>query len=100
MPPSEVDALRQAIRDMHGCESKWVESVPITETFGDETVWQGTVEVFDLIDHPTATRCYAWSHEVERSDRRRYVTVLHTGPFGSPRTAVQAAIIREHQEGG
>lgn len=84
---------------MHGCESKWVESVPIAETFEGETVWQGTVEVFDLIDHPTATRCYAWSHEIEGSYQRRYVTVLHTGPFGSPRTAVQAAIVQEHREG-
>ena len=33
--------------------------------------------VFDLHGHPTALRCYAWSHAVEGSEKRRYVAVLH-----------------------
>jgi len=96
-PPSEVDALKQAIHDLHSCESEWVESVPVRETFEGEIVWEGEVQVFDLRDHPTATRCYAWSHEVEGSDRRRYVAVLHEGPVDSSKTAVQAAIVQEHR---
>lgn len=79
---------------------KWVESVPITETFAGQVVWDGIVEVFDLIDHPTATRCYAWSHEVDGSDQRRFVAVLHQGPVDSPKAAVQAAIVQAQREEG
>ena len=65
------------IRDLHGCDSARVESVPATETFQGQIAWDGTVEVFDLIDHPTVTRCYAWSHAVDGSEKRRYVAALH-----------------------
>lgn len=76
---------------MHGCESTWVESVPVTETFKGEVVWQGSVQVFTLTGHPTATRCYAWSH-VTTGTKRRFVAVLHSPPVDSPAKAVQAAI--------
>ena len=88
-------SLKKAILDLHGCDSTWVESVPVTETFQRQTVGDGTVEVFDLIDHPTATRCYAWSHAVDGSEKRRYVAVLHQGPVDSPEAAVRAAIASE-----
>jgi hypothetical protein len=35
--------------------------VPVKETFKGSTVWEGIVHVFDLEDHPKATRAYAWS---------------------------------------
>ena len=28
-----------------------------------KTVWEGIVEVFDLRDHPEASRAYAWAYE-------------------------------------
>ena len=65
---------RPNIGDLHGCESTWIESVLATETFEGQTLWDGTIEVFELIDHPTSTRCYAWSHAVDGSEtplRRR-----------------------------
>ena len=96
-----MEALRQAIRDLHGCDSTHVESVPVTETFQGQTVWDGTVDVFDLEGHPTATRCYAWSHALDDSEKRRYVAVLHEGPVDSPQAAVRAAIVEEqHQAKG
>ena len=97
---SEAARLHQAIRDLHGCESEWIEVVPVHETHAGATVWEGTVQVFDLIDHPTLTRCYAWSYQVDESGKRRYVAVLHDGPIDSPRKAVQAAILSEAQKGG
>ncbi len=71
--------LQQAIRDLHGCDSAWIESVQVTETFQGETVWDGVVEVFDLHGHPTASHAYAWSHAVDDSETRRFVVVLHKG---------------------
>jgi hypothetical protein len=63
-------------------------------------VWDGVVQVFDLIDHPEADRCYAWSHAVDDSDRRRFVAVLHKPPVDSPQAAVRAAVAAEYRAGG
>lgn len=90
--------LSEAIRNLHNCDSAWIEAVPLTETFQGQTVWDGIVQVFDLIGHPTATRCYAWSHAVEGSENRRFVAVLQQGAVDSPETAVRAAIVQEHKE--
>jgi len=97
---SEVstNALREVIKSLHGCDSTWIESVPVRETFEGETVWEGTVQVFDLKDHPTAKRCYVWSHTVGDSNKRRFVAVLHQGPIDSPQAAVRAAIVQEARE--
>lgn len=88
-------ALADAIRNLHGCDSIWIASVPVVEQFEGQIVWDGEVQVFDLIGHPTASRCYAWSHAVEGSERRRFVAVLQEGPVDSPVTAVRAAIVSE-----
>ena len=85
--------LKKAILDLHRCESEWIESVPVKETFQGQTVWEGVVEVFKLIDHPTAKKCYAWSYELEGTKKRKYVAVLHDGPVKSPIDAVRAFIV-------
>ena len=90
-------ALRKAIRDLHGCDSTWVESVSVTETFEGQIVWRGTVKAFDLVDHPSASRCYAWSHETDER-KLRYVAVLHQGPVDSPEKAVRAAVVQKNKE--
>jgi hypothetical protein len=96
-----VEALQKAILDLHGCKATWVESVSVKEVFEDQTVWEGVVQVFDLIDHSTAKRCYAWSHELEGSKKRKFFAVLHNSPIDSARAAVKAAIISEsHKEKG
>lgn len=89
-----IPALQDAIRHLHGCESTFVEAVPVREEFQGQVAWVGQVCVFDLIGHPTATRAYAWSHATEGT-RRRFVAVLHSGPIDSPQNAVKAAIVSE-----
>src|SRR4051812_47905132 len=91
MDPAGSAALREAIRHMHGCDAKWVESVPVTETFHGKTVWDGEVQVFFLIGHPQATRAYAWSHVTEGT-KRQFVAVLGLGPVVDATTAVRASI--------
>lgn len=95
---NNIEELKDAIRGLHGSESRHVETVPVKELFQGQTVWEGDVEVFDLHDHPDAPRVYAWAHETEDADRRRHVTVLHIPPAVSPETAVRAAIIQEYRE--
>ncbi len=90
-----IEELQDVIKHLHGVESSHVESVPIKETFQGKTVWEGVVEVFDLIGHPKANRLYAWAYETDNPKRPRHVTVLHSGPVTSPLLAVRAAIMEE-----
>jgi hypothetical protein len=91
-----IEELRDVIRRLHGVESRHVGSVPVKETFQGSTVWDGCVEVFELVGHPTAARLYAWAHATDDKDNpKRHVTVLHSDLITSPLLAVRAAIIEE-----
>jgi hypothetical protein len=84
-------ALRDAIKHQHGCDSKWVEAIAVTETSGGKTIWDGEVQVFFLIGHPKTHRAYAWSHETGEGNRR-VVAMLELGPVKDAATAVRASI--------
>jgi hypothetical protein len=91
-----IEELREVIQRLHGVASKHIGSVPVKETFQGRTVWDGCVEVFELIGHPTASKIYAWSHATDKPDNpKRHVTVLHSDLITSPVLAVRAAIIQE-----
>jgi hypothetical protein len=92
--PSE---LKKAVENQHGGFAHYVQSVPVHEQHGGETVWNGTVAVFDLKSSPSGcNRAYAWSYELE-DGKRRFFAVLHTGPIDSPVAAVTAAIVAEQK---
>jgi hypothetical protein len=91
----EVDQLKRAVEAQHGCTATVFQSVPIKETFGGKTVWEGVVYTFSLVGHPTAKRAYAWSSPMEGNDKRRFFAVLHQWPVTSPVEAVRAAIVAE-----
>jgi hypothetical protein len=91
-----IGELQAAILNLHGCEATYLETVPVTEEFQGETVWQGEVEVFRLSGHPKAKTAYAWGHVTGEDDQaRRYVAVLKLPPVDSPKSAVRAAIMQE-----
>lgn len=87
---SNIAELRDVIHRLHGAEASHRESVSVKETFKGETVWEGIVEVFDLVGHPKASIAYAWKNEPGH-----HVTVLHLGPIKSAADAVRAAIVQE-----
>ena len=94
--PEYIENLRAVIGKLHGCGSKHVESVPVHEMFQGKTVWDGVVEVFDLVGHPKAKRAYGWSHPAGPDDKgERFVTVLEIPPVELPKTAVQASILSD-----
>lgn len=95
-----TDQLKEAVEGQHGGKATLVEAVPVKETHNGKTVWEGVVHVFDLDDHPGATRAYAWSSPVPGSERRRFYAVLHLGGIRSPLDAVRAAIVAEHRTKG
>lgn len=105
---AEVNAaeLKRAVEAQHGGTATLVQSVPVTERAmietrrgkvthtREETVWEGVVHIFDLADHPKATRAYAWSTELP-DGKRRFYAVLRLGPVTGPVEAVRAAIVAE-----
>jgi hypothetical protein len=93
---NHIQELREIIHRLHGAEATYRESVPVKEVFNGETVWEGIVEVFDLIGHPKASRAYAWTNETgDPANPQYHVTVLHLGPIKSAADAVRAAIVQE-----
>ena len=97
MDPAGLPALLDAIRHMHGVEARWVESVPVRETHHGKTVWDGEVQVFDLVGHPKAARAYAWSHATDGT-KRRFVAVLGLPPVVDARTALQTATVAQYKK--
>jgi hypothetical protein len=97
--PAGTPALVEAIRHLHGVDATWLESVPVVEQHNGETVWAGNVQVFE-VDHPQASRCYAWSHESGSGGRRRFHAVLGAPPVDGPEMAVQVAVLGEAERMG
>lgn len=97
--PSKVESaeLKRAVESQHGCTATFVQSVPVKETFGGKTVWEGLVHIFRINGHPQANQAYAWSSPIEGGDKRRFFAVLHQPPITSPVAAVRAAIVAEQR---
>ena len=92
-----IERLQDAIKRLHGCESRHLRSTPVLETFQGRIVWDGEVEVFSLTDHPNARTCYAW---IQKQDdgAERYFAVLGKPPVTSAKSAVRAMIISEFKK--
>lgn len=96
MGSTAIKTLGAAIEQRFGSTPVHIEAVPVHETFNGQTVWEGTVHVFDI---EGGQRCYAWAYpEDEASGRQRVVTVLHRPPVDSALAAVRAAIVQEARE--
>jgi hypothetical protein len=93
---SHIQELQDVIQKLHGAKAMHRESVPVKEVFQGKTIWDGIVEVFDLIGHPKTNRAYAWMHDTgDPSKPAQHVTVLHIHPALTPATAVRAFIVQE-----
>jgi hypothetical protein len=91
-----LEELQTVIHRLHGVHSTHVKSVPVTEQFKGNVVWDGIVEVFELHGHPKATHAYAWTHNTDNPKQpKRSVTVLNIPPAVSPEAAVRVAIMQE-----
>ena len=92
----EVEVLRQVISNVHGCESRHVESIHVLETYQGQTVWDGQVQVFDLCEPYVGRKCFAWGCVDEHPRKqRRYVTVLEAPTVRSASEAVRASLISD-----
>jgi hypothetical protein len=93
MDAAGLPALIEAIRHLHGLEATWLESVPVVETHEGQTVWAGEVQVF-AVEHPKASRVYAWSHETN-AGKRRFHAVLGAGPVTGAEVAVRVSVLND-----
>ena len=84
--------LIKAFIDLHGCEARHLKTVPVIERWHGKTVWEGEVEVFDLIGHPATDRGYAWADD-RKGKKSEVAAVLELPPVLSPQTAVKVALI-------
>ncbi len=87
MNEQPISEFEKAIQATHRCRSSFHHRVEVREEWEHRTVWEGEVLVFDLIGHPTAFTCYAWSLGSE------VTAVLSRWPVDSPEKAVRASII-------
>jgi hypothetical protein len=85
--------LKQAVESRHGGTATHARSVPVHESSRGREVWNGAVQVFDLVDSPSgATQAYAWSCGLPNGERRVFA-VLQAGSVTGPREAVRAAMV-------
>ncbi len=87
MNEQPISEFEKAIQATHGCRSSFHHRVEVRVEWEHQTVWEGDVLVFNLIDHPTALTCYAWSVGSE------VTAVLSLWPVDSPEKAVRASIV-------
>jgi hypothetical protein len=92
--------FEQAIRDAFGCDSSFVDAVPVVETFDGEVEWEGLVHTYHLEGHAEgATHCYVWAEPTESpGSPHRIYTVLRQSPINSPLKAVQASSVQRYRD--
>lgn len=97
-----IPALRDTIRRVHRCEASHSRTEFVKQVVNGTVLWQGKVEVFALLGHDSALRCYAWADADERGDWQ-VTTVLAIPPVVSASSAVVAALaarVRDLEAGG
>jgi hypothetical protein len=90
MDAPATEQLKQAIEAEHGGSATFVRSVPVHHSHQGRTLWNGAVQVFDLVDSSQgAARAYAWSQGLADGSRK-FCVVLEGGAVTGPREAVNA----------
>ena len=96
-----LERLELAIERLHDCNAIHLDSVSVQEIVHGEILWQRTVEIFKLISHPKAKRCFAWSHREGQTDSGQpFHAVLEIPPVDSPEAAVRSTIASAAREKG
>jgi hypothetical protein len=85
-----ADELRLAIQQLHGCPSRLLECVPLSDGTGEQVLGR-TMHIFELLGHPSAVRCYAWAAP-SRTNTTVMYAVLHSDAVNSPELAVQTVL--------
>lgn len=84
---TRIEEIKKAVEKTAQCSAVHLESVVVLETFRGQIVWEGVVEVFELLECPKARRAYGWV------DATTCTVVLEIPPVYSPNSAVRASIM-------
>ena len=96
--PDYLALLQWEIQEKYKCEAVHRKSVDVHEVLDGDAIWEGRVEIFDLIGHAEAKKCYAWAYfEKDEEWAVRFITVLGSRIMDSPEKAVRAAIFYDVQ---
>jgi hypothetical protein len=87
---NRIAQLKAAIEQMHDCAAHHVGSQVVIELSDGAVAWDGVVAKFQLVGHPKARYCYAWSY-VENG-MEQHVAMLELPPVDSAEMAVKIAI--------
>jgi hypothetical protein len=89
--------LRSTIRRLHRCDASHTRTETVKEVVNGQLMWEGNVEVFAILGHDRALRCYAWGH-LHADGKWEVTTVLAIPPVVSASSAVIAAFIARVKE--
>ena len=92
-----VAELRSTIRRLHKCEAAYSRTETVKQVVNGQVLWDGNVEVFALLGHDRALRCYAWGH-LHDDGKWEVTTVLAIPPVISAESAVLAAFAARLKE--
>ena len=84
--------LKNTIRRLHKCEASHTRTEAVREEVNGQVMWEGNVEVFAIVGHDRALRCYAWGH-MHDTGQWEVTTVLAIPPVISAQSAVLAAFV-------
>ena len=87
-----IERLQLVIHQLHGCDSRHIQTAPVHESFKGGKVWDGEIEIFELVGHPRTRWCYAWCSKEGANETVN--AILQIPPVISPGTAVRAVIVR------
>lgn len=85
-----LKGLQDAIRVVHGSESRHLTTSAVKSVFEGSTAWEGEIETFELLSHPKARKCHTWGF-VENGQLKT-TAVLELPPVDSPSSAVDVAL--------
>ena len=89
--------LQNTIRRLHRCDASHSRTEFVREVVNGRLLWEGKVEVFALLGHDAALRCYAWGH-LHDDGKWEVTTVLAIPPVISAESAVVAAFAARMKE--
>jgi hypothetical protein len=78
------DGIKRAAERARGAPVRFVQAVPVVETFRGAVVWEGAVSQFES----AIGDVFAWAVESDREPE--FVAVLGNPPIDSPLAAVRA----------
>jgi len=90
MDDAQNAQLQRVIQAQHGAAASFARTVRVHRG-AKPAEWDGMVHVFDLKNHPSAARAFAWSSPIAGGNQPRFFAVLQSNQIATPLQAVKAA---------